>query len=38
MQEDGGVLAAGEEEGGFLEFGHHLTDDVDRLGFEGIEM
>jgi hypothetical protein len=32
------VLAAGEQEGGFLELGHHFTDDVDGLGFELVEM
>ena len=38
VEQDGGVLAPGEQERRTLEFGDHLTDDVDRLGRERIEV
>ena len=38
LQHHRGVLAAGEEEHGVLELGGDLTEDVDRLGLERVEM
>jgi hypothetical protein len=38
MQQDGAVLAAGEQENGTLELGRDLADHMDGLGFEGAEM
>lgn len=34
VQHDDGVLAAGEQQNGPLEFGGHLPDDVDRFGLQ----
>ena len=38
LQHHRGVLAAGEEQHGVLELGRDLTEDVDRLGLERVEM
>ena len=38
VEEHGRVLAPGEKQRGTLEFGDHLTNNVDRLGREGIEV
>ena len=38
LQHHRGVLAAGEEEHRVLELGGDLTEDVDRLGLERVEM
>src|SRR6185312_6549708 len=38
MQEHDRVLAAGEQQHGLLELRRHLADDVDRLGFELLEV
>jgi hypothetical protein len=38
MEEDGGVLAAGEEQRGGRRLGDDLAHDVDRLGLERLKM